>query len=108
MKLLKEQYKLRLRKFLNLRQCWKKKRTFPRTVFVSKTRNGELRSRDWLTWNKSNESLFCFPCRLLGCKMMRVVGKNIPVENCMLSCPIMKSVIIIRSNALNGEIWKGD
>lgn len=42
------------------------KRPFPKVVLYSKSKIGETRPRDWLTWNKSNESFFRFPCRLFG------------------------------------------
>lgn len=43
------------------------KRAFPRTVLSTKHKNGEKVLRDWLVWSETNESLFCFPCRLFSC-----------------------------------------
>jgi len=40
--------------------------SFPVCLLHTKLTNGENVPRDWLVWSKSNQALFCFPCRLFS------------------------------------------
>ena len=39
---------------------------FPMHIFKKTLPNGEIERRDWLIWNSSSASIFCFPCRLFS------------------------------------------
>ncbi|XP_045466791.1 zinc finger MYM-type protein 1-like [Harmonia axyridis] len=39
---------------------------FPKYLLNLNMKNGEVVSRDWLTWSSSRQALFCFPCRLFN------------------------------------------